>query len=321
MINYISVATPPDEEEIRELSKNKHLNKAKNLKNDEFYTQLETIERELKHYKKHFKDKIIYCNCDDYRFSNFFSYFKDNFNELGLKKLIATNYTETGESYKATYTNNNLQVEELNGDGDFRSSEVAKLLKVSDIVVTNPPFSLFKEYISHLVNHNKDFIILGSINAVTYIDIFPYIRDEKIFTGVNFNVSESFIVPDSYKDIVKTSINDNGELTSKISNIAWYTTLVHDVEKYMSLNKIFKDGEYRKYDNYDAIEVSKVGDIPKDYNGIMGVPVNFLKDYSPKQFKIVGSNRGRKQDPTGYYGRSTYIDKKETYKRIFIKRI
>lgn len=302
------------------MSKNKHLNKAKNLKNDEFYTQLHTIERELSHYNEHFEDKIVYCNCDNYETSNFFTYFKNNFNKLKLKELITTNYSETG-GLKTTYDGSQLIVESLDGKGDFRNDENIAILKKVDIVVTNPPFSLFKEYIAHLIKHDKNFITLGNINAVTYADIFPHIRDGKILPGANFNVSEEFVVPDSYKDIVKTTTNKKGELISKISNIAWYTSLKHNVEKHMSLTKVFNEVDYRKYDNYDAIEVSKVGNIPKDYNGVMGVPVNFLKDYSPNQFKIIGSNRGRKQDDTGYYGRSTYIDGKETYKRVFIKKL
>lgn len=318
LASYISVATPPDEEDVKKMNKNKHLNKAKNLKNDEFYTRIQTIERELTHYSKHFKGKIVYCNCDDYKDSNFFAYFKNNFDHLNLKKLIATNYSQQGGE-KATYDGQQLFVEALNGNGDFRNEENIKILKEVDIIVTNPPFSLFREYIAQLIEYNKDFITLGNINAVTYVDIFPHIRDGKILTGVNFDVSEEFTVPDSYKGIVKTTINDEGLLVSKIQNIAWYTSLKHNIEKRMELTKNFNKNTYEEYDNYDAIEVSKIGNIPKNYDGVMGVPVNFLKDYCPSQFKIVGSNRGRKQDSEGYYGRSTYIDGKETYKRIFIK--
>lgn len=279
---------------------------------------MNTVERELKHYSKHFKNKIVYCNCDDYRYSSFFKYFMKNFDELGLKGLIATNYSNK-KGTMAIYDGKCLVVRELIGNGDFRSGECVDVLKKSDIVITNPPFSLFREYIAQLIEHNRDFITLGNINAVTYVDIFPHIRDGRILTGVNFNVSEEFGVPSSYKDRVRTTIDNNGKLVSRISNIAWYTSLEHEVEKYMELTKSFNENDYKKYDNYDAIEVSRVGDIPKDYGGVMGVPVNFLKDYNPKQFQIVGSNRGRKQDSEGYYGRSTYIDGKETYKRIFIK--
>lgn len=302
------------------MSKNKHLAKAKKLKNDEFYTQLQTVERELEHYKKHFKDKAIYCNCDNYKTSNFFTYFKDRFKDLGIKRLIATNYSDKGESYEVVYNGEDILVDLLEGNGDFRSEECVKLLKEVDIVVTNPPFSLFREYIAQLIEYDKDFIILGSLSAVTYIDIFPYIRDGKILAGVNFNVSEDFIVPIEYKEIVKTKLDSEDKLVSTISNVAWYTTLDHGVENKINLTEKYSENKYKKYDNYDAIEVSKVGQIPKDYKGVMGVPVNFLSNYNPKQFEILGSNRGRKQDPENYYGRSTYINGKETYKRIFIKR-
>lgn len=291
------------------------------MNNDEFYTQMETIERELSYYKKNFKDKVVYCNSDHYKYSSFFKYFKDNFKSFGLKKLIATNYSKNNNGYKAVYDGISLHIERLKEDGDFRSQESIELLKEADLVITNPPFSLFREYIAQLINYKKDFIVLGNINAVTYIDIFPYIRDQKILAGVNFNVSESFLVPMEYSKIIKTKLNSKGQLVSTIPNIAWYTTLNHNVEKYIKLTKSFNEEDYKKYDNYDAIEVSKVGDIPKNYEGVMGVPVNFLKDYNPKQFKILGSNRGIKQDNTGYFGRSTYIDGKETYKRIFIKKI
>lgn len=262
--------------------KNSNLTKAKKAKNDEFYTQLVNIEDELIHYRQHFKDKIIYCNCDTDK-SNFVKYFRDNKDTLSIKKLYYTGMP----------------------DIDFRSDESIELLKKADIVVTNPPFSLFREYIAQLIKYDKKFLIIGSINAVIYKEIFPYIKDNKLWLG---NTSpKKFVQPDG-------TIKNFG-------NILWFTNLEHN-KRNDKLHLVCKYNpiDYPKYDNYDAINVDKVAEIPGDYDGIMGVPITFLNNYSPEQFEIIGSNRGIKQDKNGYYGRSSYISGKETFKRIFIKR-
>lgn len=294
---------------------------AKNAKNDEFYTQLVDIEKELKHYKDQFRDKVVYCNCDDPFESNFFKYFAANFNALGLKQLIATSYkpspianTQLGlfgddktlepqkgrpkvnankfiindvgdidgdgafdlhdvaEQLKA---NKNNEWSPLDGEGDFRSSESIELLKQADIVVTNPPFSLFREYVAQLVEYKKKFLIIGNDNARTYVDIFELIQKNKIWSG--YGKVKEFIQPDG-------SIKGFG-------NVGWYTNL--DVAKRhesLTLYKKYSPKEYPKYANYDAIEVSKVTDIPVDYDGAMGVPISFLDKYNPEQFEIVGSS-------------------------------
>lgn len=301
------------------MSKNKHLNKAKKLGNDEFYTQYTTIEKELDHYDQHFKGKVVYCNCDEYTASNFFKYFKNNYKRLGLKKLIATHLAEYGSAEKAVFDGSKIITETIEGDGDFRSEESVSILSEADIVVTNPPFSLFRDFVKLLTERGKDFIVLGTINAVTYIDIFPHIKSGTILPGVNFNVSEEFKVPSEYENIVKTKVNGKGELVSTIPNISWYTTLSHGKFKGLAPTKTFEKDSYYKYDNYDAIDVPKVGLIPKNYEDVMGVPVNFLSNYDPKQYEILGSNRGVNQDETKYFGRSSFVDGKETYKRIFIK--
>lgn len=301
------------------MSKNKHLNKAKRLNNDEFYTQYATIEKELDHYDHHFKGKVIYCNCDDYTSSNFFKYFKNNYKRFGLKRLIATHLTEGGSAEKAVYDGSKITVENIEGNGDFRSEEAVNIMAEAGIVVTNPPFSLFRDFVKLLIEKDKDFIILGNINAVTYVDIFPHIKSGKILPGVNFNVSEDFKVPAEYEKLVKTKRNSKGVLVSTIPNISWYTTLPHGKFKGIKPTAIFEKDRYCKYDNYNAIDVPKVGLIPKNYEGVMGVPVNFLSRYDPKQYEILGSNRGVNQDETGYFGRSSFINGKETYKRLFIK--
>ena len=301
------------------MSKNKHLNKAKRLNNDEFYTQYVTVERELDHYDLHFKGKVIYCNCDDYTSSNFFKYFKTHYKRFGLKRLIATHLTDEGRAEKAVYDGNKITTENIGGNGDFRSEEAVSIMLEADIVVTNPPFSLFRDFVKLLIEKDKDFIILGNLNAVTYVDIFPHIKSGKILPGVNFNVSEDFKVPTEYEKIVKTKRNGKGELVSTIPNISWYTTISHGKFKRLKPTAIFEKERYYKYDNYDAIDIPKVGLIPKNYAGVMGVPVNFLSRYDPEQYEILGSNRGVNQDEVGYFGRSSFVGGKETYKRLFIK--
>ncbi len=294
---------------MTEKAQNKNLNQAKTNKKDEFYTQLSDIERELKYYKKHFKDKVVYCNCDDPRVSNFFHFFSYNFEKLGLKKLIATCYKNQdmdlfsqNNSEQAIYleytgdkNGNNIPdqkeigIKKLKGDGDFRSKECIELLKQADIVVTNPPFSLFREYVAQLIEYDKKFLIIGSQNSISYKELFKLIQDDKIWFG--YNTVKKFTMPDSYEhNNVKI---ENGIKYAVFGNICWYTNL--DIAKRhedLILYKTYKgnEAEYPKYVNYNAIEVSKVKDIPIDYEGEMGVPITFLDKYNPSQFEIIGSS-------------------------------
>ena len=282
-------------------SSNKNLRKASVAKKDEFYTQLVDIENELKYYKDQFRGKVVFCNCDDPKESNFVKYFSRNFEHLGLKKLIATHYKGadlfTKESpYKLEYTgdkNGNRMPDpsefmtEMIGTGDFRSKECIELLKEADIVVTNPPFSLFREYVEQLMEYNKKFLIIGNTNALTYKDIFKLIKEDKIRTGyTNFNVGMFFVVPSDWENFHHIDIN--GQKIAPVSTSCWYTNL--DVEKHkenITLYKKYTLEEYPKYYNYDAIEVSKVSEIPMDFIGAMGVPITFIDKYNPKQFKII----------------------------------
>ena len=266
------------------MAKNSNLHAAKVAKNDEFYTMLTDIEKEMSHYKDFFNGKVVYCNCDDARESNFFKYFSLNFEFLGLKKLITTGYKAEGKGVVLIYEgdkNGNRKVEdkeivvrELEGSGDFRSEECIEFLKEADVVVTNPPFSLFREYIKQLMDYGKKFIIIGSMNAITYREVFPLIQNNELWLG-NQNMKE-FRSP-------------NGEI-KKFGNILWYTNIQHKKRNTpLDLYKRYSN-EYPKYDNYDAIEVSRVENIPMDYDGVMGVPISFLHKYNPEQFEIVDIN-------------------------------
>ncbi len=305
---------------------NASLNKANMAKQDEFYTQLTDIEKELRHYRKHFQGKTVLCNCDDPFESNFFKYFALNFNRLGLKKLIATCYAgspianrqlslfdvsgEQGDAYMAVVTQvydkggdggvDMMDVAELfrarenvlkklKGDGDFRSPECLKLLDEADIVVTNPPFSLFREYIAVLMEHHKKFIVIGNQNATKYKEIFPYFMSNKIWLGYN-NGDMSFRVPDYFEPRETRYWQDKtGQKWRSLGNIAWFTNL--DIKKRheeLILVKRYKTEEYPCYENYNAIEVSKISDIPCDYAGLMGVPITYMTVHNPNQFEIVG---------------------------------
>lgn len=278
---------------VTNMATNANLHKAKDTKNDEFYTRLEDISKELMHYKQHFKDKIVLCNCDDPTWSAFWKYFHLNFSALGLKKLISTYYDKTEPTYKMEYeggNDNNIEVgvkTPLEGNGDFRNQECLELLDEADIVVTNPPFSLFREYVAVLMEHGKKFIIIGSKNAITYKEFFPLLKDDKVWIGCN-NVHE-FAQPDG--------------TFKKFGNIGWYTNL--DITKrhedlilwqryYNNNGEPLSDAEsrYPHYDNYDAINVDRVQDIPCDYFGVMGVPITFLDKYNPEQFEIVAFRKG-----------------------------
>lgn len=286
------------------MAKNANLHKAKDAKKDEFYTQLSDIEKELKHYKKHFEGKVFFCNCDDPEHSNFWQYFSLNFDELRLKKLIATHYDREKPSYKLEMWRDasgvHSGIKTLTQNGDFRSSESIGLLKEADIVVTNPPFSLFREYVAQLMEYDKKFIIMGSINAVTYKEFFPLIKDNKVWAGFSFNKTMEFVMPDDYVLKGKAFVDSNGKKHGFVPAIAWFTNI--DIKKRHEDLQLFRryyddPSLYPKYDNYDAIDVSKVTDIPVDYMGIMGVPVTFLDKYNPEQFEIIGC-----ADYTGKYG-------------------
>ena len=283
---------------------NRNFNNARRARNDEFYTQRSDIEKEMLHYANHFKGKVIYCNCDDPRESHFFHYFSHNFEQLGLKKLIVACYASdnvnlfsTKNSKKAVYqiymgdTNKNRQpdddeiaVKQFKGDGDFRNGESIKLLKEADIVVTNPPFSLFREYIAQLIEYNKKFIIIGNFGSVIYRSIFPLIKDNKLWLGVSPRSME-FQVPDSAIRFTRT---EQGKKYLTV-NAAWFTNLTHKGrnEKLILIDNYKKDA-YPKYDEFDTIEVSKTKNIPMDYAGDIGVPITFLCKYNPNQFEIVG---------------------------------
>ncbi|MBM2817996.1 MAG: Adenine-specific methyltransferase EcoRI [Parcubacteria group bacterium] len=355
-------------------SLNSNLHKANKAKKDEFYTQLIDIEKELKHYKEQFLGKVVYCNCDDPFESNFFKYFAANFNALGLKKLITTSYTKSPiaggqlplfevkglkpkgkepfkiELNEVTDTDadgavgltdvrwllkNDANIAtSLKGDGDFRSNECIELLKQADIVVTNPPFSLFREYVEQLVEHKKKFIILGDQNAITYKDFFKLIKENKLWLGYDNGGTKWFQVPMDY-DIPTESRKkiENGVQYFSMGRIMWFTNL--DTTKRheeLTLYKKYNLKEYPKYDNYDAIEVSRVLEIPMDYKGFMGVPITFVDKYNPDQFGIIGllADKREKSDAL-IQGIPTYLDEqhkkyvgaivngKATYARIIIK--
>ncbi|WP_119353338.1 adenine-specific methyltransferase EcoRI family protein [Azohydromonas sediminis] len=289
---------------------NTSLHAARAARNDEFYTQRADIERELGHYKDHFKGKVVFCNCDDPAWSEFFWYFKANFEFLGLKKLITTHYcpenAEGKRAYKLEYDGVGEAVETpLEGDGDFRSSECVELLKQSDIVVTNPPFSLFREYVAQLVDHDKQFLIIGNNNAITYREIFKLIKENKLWLGISPR-SMTFKQP-----------ND----TLKSVNACWYTNLAHSKRnEELLLTKRAEDdpSAYPRYDNYDAIEVGRVSDIPCDYMGPMGVPITFLDKYNPNQFEILGAMTTTSVDEFnfGY----PYVNGVRKYARIVVRR-
>ncbi len=346
-------------------SLNTNLHKASKAKKDEFYTQLIDIEKELKHYKEQFRDKVVYCNCDDPFESNFFKYFASNFNALGLKKLIATSYKPSpiantqlglfGENKTSTNlkgrpkatankfiinevsdldgdgafdlrdiaeqlkNNKNNEWSPLKGEGDFRSEESIELLKQADIVVTNPPFSLFREYVAQLIDYNKKFLILGDQNAITYKETFKLIKEDKLWLGYDNGGTKWFQVPMDYDIPTETRKKiENGTKYFSMGRIVWFTNL--DTEKRqqeMTLYKKYSLEEYPNYDAYNAINVNKVSDIPMNYSGVMGVPITFLDKYSPNQFEIIGIDRYVEDNPN--YGKRFTINNKEIYARVLIK--
>ena len=354
---------------------NTNLTGAKKAKNDEFYTQYPDIQKEIAAYLEYnpdaFRDKTILLPCDDPEWSNFTKFFAQNFEAFGLKKLISTSfaanskhlqsgyqpslfetesqkYDETKTAHKGkifTLTRdktgdgkinvNDLDWDYLKGDGDFSSDEVRKLRDEADIIVTNPPFSLFRDFLSWIVEADKQFLTIGNINAITYKEIFPLIKDNKMWLGAtNFNTGMYFLVPDNfvYADTYKFERESNGIKVNRVPGVCWFTNIDHarrhedlplmtmaDNLKYSKHKEIKGKESYDKYDNYDAIEVPFTDAIPSDYEGVMGVPITFLDKYNTEQFEIVGSNRGVDQDPTEVYGRGSYLNGTETFKRIFIK--
>lgn len=296
------------------MAANANLHKAKDAKNDEFYTQLTDVSKELMHYKQHFKDKIVLCNCDDPTWSAFWKYFHLNFSALGLKKLISTHYDKTQPTYKMEYTggdDNDIEVgvkTPLEGNGDFRNQECLDLLDEADIVVTNPPFSLFREYVAVLMEHEKKFIIWGNNNSITYKEFFPLIKENKVWLGYLSNSTCVFRLSDDYTkwdEKITKQMND-GHKYGKVSAISVFTNL--DIKKRhekLILWKKYNSEEYPTYDNYDAINIDKVDQIPVDHDGVMGVPITFLDKYNPEQFEIVGISKTWATD--------FEIDKKKVY--------
>jgi len=286
---------------------NKNLNEAKKAKNDEFYTMLRDIEKELKHYRKHLKNKVVFCNCDNPEESNFWRYFKMNFDFLGLNKLISTHYKDDKSTYKLEYDGENIIKTNLKQNGDFRSPETIEILKESDVVITNPPFSLFREYVAQLIEYDKDFLIIGSLNATKYKEIFPLIKKEKMWMGVKTS-GFKFLVPNEYNS-KKTYLDDRDRKYVKIGNVTWYTNLDNErSNEDLILYKEYNEKDYIKYDNYDAINVNKTKEIPKDYYKPMGVPISFLCKHSKGQFKIM--------DKLG----NPCVNEKNIYSRIIIQR-
>ena len=319
------------------MAKNNNLHNAKKAKNDEFYTRLEDIEKEMCHYREHFRGKVIYCNCDDPKESNFFKFFSLQFEFLGLKKLISTGYKENGHGvayiYEGDKNENNLpddseiRTYELQGNGDFRSEECIEFLKEADVVVTNPPFSLFREVVAQLVEYNKKFLLLGNNNAITYKEIFPLIMSNKMWLGYSNNKTMEFVLSDSYE---KWDRIENGKKIGKVPAISWFTNLEHDHRnRPLDLTQRYDPRYYPKYDTYDAIECSKVMDIPRDYDGVIGVPITFLDKYCPTQFRILDAlNRyslfdfeGKNQWIKEHHSHGCNINGNPVYFRVLIQKI
>lgn len=351
---------------------NEVLHQAKAAQKDEFYTQLSDIEQELRHYREHFRDKIVFCNCDDPFESSFVKYFALNFNHLSLKKLIATSYVNSpiagmqlplfevatlnqkqedkAVPYKIEITevkdfnqdgatdlldieyllkNHKNTLSVLEGDGDFRSAESIGLLREADIVVTNPPFSLFREFVKQLMEYQKDFIIIGPKNAITYKEIFRLILEKKIWLGNGFPGGNAFFrIPDNYVKDWANGVFDPKTGLVKFRNVGWFTNL--DFPKRhqkLTLYKKCNAEEHPKYDNYNALNVDRVVDIPYDYNGFMGVPITFLDVHNPDQFDIIGLCASAGYDPEivglpfiGDKDARPILNGKVKYARVFIKR-
>ncbi len=321
---------------------NAALTAAKRAKKDEFYTQRVDIENELRHYKAHFKDKVVLCNCDDPRQSEFFKYFVENFEKLGLKRLVATCYKsqdvdlfsqgdceraicqvyEGDKNGNMTIDDDEIGVRELKGDGDFRSAECIEILKEGDIVVTNPPFSLFREYVAQLIRYDKKFLIIGNVNAITYKEIFPLFRSNEMWLGASIHSGDrKFGVPEGYPlNAAGCGIDENGQRYIRVKGVRWFTNLDYPQRhEKLPLYKKYSPEEFPTYDNYEAINVNKTADIPYDYGGVMGVPITFMDKYNPEQFEIVGLDRYVEDNPK--YGHRFTLNGRETYARILIRRL
>ena len=328
---------------------NKQLSQAKKGKKDEFYTQLADIEAELKHYREHFAGKTVLCNCDDPRMSNFFYYFVLHFHHLGLKKLITTCYKNqnpdlfsqntSGQAVYLVYEGEDIGsppnpniaglAHPLQGDGDFRSPECIKFLEEADIVVTNPPFSLFREYVAQLIEYGKKFIIIGNINAVTYKEIFPLIQTNQIWLGPSIHSGDrEFEVPSSYPlTAAGIRIDDQGRRYIRVKGVRWFTNLdFPQRHQALILHKKYRPEEYPHYDNYGAINVDKTADIPCDYDGVMGVPITYLDKHNPDQFEIIGATESEGRGfSAGLWDESSKVSQplvngERKYKRIFIRK-
>jgi len=328
-------------------NENDGLHTAKLNKKDEFYTQIADIERELRHYRHHFKDKVVYCNCDDPYVSAFFEYFRKNFEFFGLKKLITTCYksqrldlfsqNDSTEAIKLEYTGgapnslptpDDIGITALKGDGDFRSPECIDILRQADIVVTNPPFSLFSDYVAQLAGFDKKFIIIGHQNAITYKDVFPLIKDNRMWLGFGFKRNMAHFITPHYEDTASDA--DHREGMIRVSGVVWYTNLDHNKRhEEMILVQRYHGNEaaYPHYDNYDAIEVSKTQDIPLDWAGAMGVPITFLTKYNPDQFDIIGATESEGSGfSCGLWKPESRVTQavvhgKRVYKRLFIRNL
>ena len=323
--------------------RNAGLHAAKAAKKDEFYTQLPDIERELQHYKPHFEGKVVYCNCDDPRVSNFFHYFSHNFEHLGLKKLITTCYRnqnpdlfsrhDTERAIMLEYDGfrdgervprpEDIGIKHLDGDGDFRSQECIDILKQADIVVTNPPFSLFREYVAQLIEHDKKFIIIGHQNAITYKEVFPLIKENKLWLGFGFKGGAGHFIS-KYEDYAVATDRKDGMI--RVSGVNWFTNL--DIKKRhedLILYRRYTPEDYPRYDKYDAINVDKTKDIPADYDGVMGVPITFLDKHNPDQFEIIDCNDIRLSESVPFKEHGLIKDKdsaingKPKYVRVTIR--
>lgn len=309
---------------------NSNLHMSRSGKTDEFYTQISLIEKELKHYKDFFRGKTVFCNCDDPLESNFWKYFELNFEQLGLKKLISTHYEMEKPSYKLELINdqnndgkiNSLDIVKtpLRQNGDFRSPECVEIMRSADVIVTNPPFSLFREYVAQLMENNKHFLIIGNQNAITYREILPLFMDNKVWLGYNSG-HFWFRVPADYEE-KKTDfkIDEDGVKWRRMGNICWFTNI--DIEKRhenMTLFRAYTPDKYPKYDDYDAIEVSKTADIPCDYYGIMGVPITFIGKHNPDQFELLGDSRYH--DGQDFSDDINVVNGKALYRRLLIKRV
>lgn len=331
------------------MAKNMALAAARRAKKDEFYTQLSDIEKEMCNYKEHFRNKTVLCNCDDPRVSNFFKYFSMNFEHLGLKRLIATCYKNTmpqlfseHKTEQAVYMiydgdrNGNrmvddeeIEVQRLKGDGDFRSDECIKLLKQADIVVTNPPFSLFREYVEQLIRFKKQFVILGNVNAISCAVCFRLMKENKMWLGQSIHSGDrEFGVPDDYPLTAAGCRTDvDGRKYIRVKGVRWFTNLDYrNRHDELPLFRHYTPDAYPEFDNYKAVNVDKTKDIPCDYDGVMGVPITFMDKFCPEQFEILDANDFRRNNlvPRKSHGlvkdKEAAVKERTTYARILIRR-